>query len=495
MSAALRGLLDMGASTMRGGVASLLGIPGDIGELINASRTGEEKGKQSEYGRFPTTKQWKEVLPTTGTKGFEAYEDVGEYANPVTPAKKALAVTGGAEALKAGLYANALRKDLLHSHGTHVGEFLPKGSELPREFYNLSLGVTKNKLSDFGGNVVVVPQLGKFDPKTSPSSLSAFDSYSPRWPASHVGRIDEKMPTATQAKEQKLQQLKIDLDNAISEGDADKHWDLSQEYHKINAGEGPKPEKLSKEEVQKIARMRNVDRHVSQFPKGGQMQEGAGPPPLLADLPMHGQGGYLKQMGMKPGDIELELPPAPETTQMLSYGHRFPSFKDYEKSPGGYGRLDDKRLQSPDEVYEEIEGFLESNKRDIAKSVKQYYQGNSPVKLSTEVPEILKALAQQNPKSPKFDPVLQNHARELIYQLRNTNSPYAELKVYGATQLNPENFAGILANSNMHMRDLVRLEHAAKNRGLKFDAKPFEPSPLKKLEAFNVAKEMQGFKP
>ena len=83
----LRGLIDMGASTLRGGVKATLGTPGDLEAIVRKLRGNGGANV------LPTSERMGEMLPETGVKGGNAYESVGEYANPLSPAKKALALS------------------------------------------------------------------------------------------------------------------------------------------------------------------------------------------------------------------------------------------------------------------------------------------------------------------------------------------------------------------------------------------------------------------
>jgi len=469
----LRGLVDMGASTLRGGVASTLGVPGDIGEIINKLR-----GKEDSH-TFPTTEDWKENLPATGVKGGDAYESVGEYANPLTPAKKLAVVPGALEAAsKAGLYAGALRKDLLHSHATDASNLLgtAQGNSptFPRELYNLSLGITRNKPMDFSGNdTVLIPRFGAFDPKTSPSSLSAFDSFSPRHNQGTGERADEVT--------KRLRELKI-THNVIGH-----HFDKGEEppFHLMQ-------QNLDLENaIQDQMRQRLIDRHISRFPKGGQFQESAGKPPSIYSLPEYGRGGYGRQ------GLQIETPEADVNPHMLSYAKRFPSFKDYEKSPYGALRLDPRTAGEKSEyIYDDVANFFRNNEEEIRKAASRFPylphkdSGNHGVAQNPQVGHILQELARGTRGERNEE--LEKQARELIRKLRTSKSDYGELKVFGPVGLHSDNFAGVLANKLMDPRTLKQLERGTKDRGLQFKAIDFDTrNPYEQLKGFNAAKEMQ----
>jgi hypothetical protein len=228
------------------------------------------------------------------------------------------------------------------------------------------------------------------------------------------------------------------------------------------------------EELTQRAKSRNVDRYISQNPKGGIMSEGFGkmPPPVWG-LPQYGQGGYGKHFNIMADEPAV-------SGQMLSYGKRFPSFQDYEKSPLGAARLDD----GPDStrVYDHIDNFLHKNRDRATQLV-----GTDPSFVGTADPsnsvsaKALIALAKD-----KSEPERAMQAQELIKQLRRTQSDYGELKVYGPVGFNRDSFAGLIADPNLDPATLKLLEQEAKRKGLKFGVSDTQRSP-----AFDMAQEMQ----
>ena len=471
-------------------------------------RKGASKVRRYEPPALPLISETLDSLGR-GTEGW-AYGDklLGPGVSKPLVTEKTLDMLGAVpvgapaqmgSAAKAGLYAGALRKDLLHSHATSSKKLMPQGSELPKEFYNLSLGVTKDKPMDFhGSNVVMVPQQGAFDPKTSPSSLSAFDSYTPRYGHSNAGRADEFIGgNGAYEKEQQLNALSDQLSDAW----ANDEMDTANEILKtMKVVEQLPPSSFTTDgtaSLREAARVRNVERFVPQYPKGGQLQEGRGKAPYVADLPRYGQGGYARQAGHKnPDDVIWRQPDAADSLQMLSYGKRFPSFQDYEKSPYGAARLDNPNALSKDEALSEVKQFMGENINDIRKitgmkTLDPYFVTDEIQ--SNQASQALKMLANQDKKSPKYDPDLEKYAQELIQLLRTTKSNYGELKVFGPTGLHSDNFAGMIADSNLPMKELIRLENAVKKRGLQFEAMPLDKyHPAHRGEAFITAKQMQG---
>jgi hypothetical protein len=88
---AAKAFWDMGASTLRGGVASLAGAPGDLEEAIRALNGNPD----NKYSTLPTSKFYKEWLsPVNPGAKPNPYEDVGEWLNPTSaPIKEATALS------------------------------------------------------------------------------------------------------------------------------------------------------------------------------------------------------------------------------------------------------------------------------------------------------------------------------------------------------------------------------------------------------------------
>jgi len=298
-------------------------------------------------------------------------ETVGSLVDPLSSL--------GAGAKGAILLANGLRPDLITSHAVSASKLL-RGGEVPRELYNPSFGITKNKLMSFDDNTVrLIPRIGKFDPKTSPSVLTAIDSYTPRYQKGAGHRVDDA------------------LENAAV----------------LTPNELLTPEELH-QYMRELGAKRVADKLVSVYPKGGIFGETADKSSLRG-LPQYGRGGYDVSVGIKPF--------ADDAMHRQSIGKRFQSLAEYERSPYGAGRLDDGRNHR--ELSSDIDSFL-------AKYVPGIDLDNSQ--------ERLQRLLTLSKDMPSF--VSTQKAKHYLNELRKTASEYGELKQYGPVQINPSNFAG-----------------------------------------------------
>ena len=85
-------------------------------------------------------------------------------------------VPGAAGVTKAMLFAGALRKDLQLARGTAPASLI-KDNKLVSELMSPSMAIMKGRLPAMYGDTVLIPQLGKFDPKTHNSTLYGEDAY------------------------------------------------------------------------------------------------------------------------------------------------------------------------------------------------------------------------------------------------------------------------------------------------------------------------------
>jgi hypothetical protein len=464
----------MGAGLARGGVTSTFGAPGDIETFIRELRGNKDPSV------LPTTERVSNYLPSTGTD-TKTFEKLGEFANPVTPAKKVIAASHIAApalaAAKAGLYANALRPGLLMGHSTKASGLLPPetgGLSLPKELYNLSLGITEDAPMHFhGGDTFMVARQGAFDPKTTPTSLHAFDAYTPRFPHAEGKRADELTRILRNKKSAEF---------------------LEPEMLKI-----PEIAELTKaygDAATQAAKARMLDKFFSRYPKGGTFQEGAGPLMEAKELPQYGKGGFGGDVDPNTGKFKgyFDNPDPVDTLQMLSYGKRFPTFESYEIDPTGAARLGNK-TRAP-EVYSDVFNFIKKNRAKIKTKTGIEFPGwfdETQMEEADEPARILKMLAAQNPRTSNYDKDLAQHAQQLIKNLRRTKSSYGEAKSWGSVGIHPENFAGMIANESLDPDTLKMLEAASKKRGLQFDTAYFDPKNVAANKLmFNKAKEMQG---
>ena len=328
----------------------------------------------------------------------------------------------------ASLYAGTKRPELMLSHSVELSKLLRNG-QLPKELYHTSFGIKNNALMTEFGPVTILPHLRKVDPKTQPVSVHAIDAWTPRYHNAASQRADEL-----------LDDLSPELVNSMSE---------RQAILRANAD------------------ARNADRLVSTFRGGGLGAEVAslsGAQSKTFGLPEYGQGGF------KIGDQKLIWQrgnPAKLQVQELSYGQRFPSFQKYEESRLGARRLTHGRHY--EDTYEDIADWI----RDMPEIAAKYRISEDERDLLTkymgENPRVNTLLRDAMRGHKNFTPKQVEEARLLGKLLKRTNAEYGEAKHWGALQLNPENIAGIMANSAQlpphHMQAIKRASHL---RGIPF---------------------------
>jgi hypothetical protein len=295
--------------------------------------------------------------------------------------------------------------DLYLGHSAMYNDVMHNG-ELPQEFYNLSQSITHGKGPDFGnGELKFVPQLGKFDPKTEGTVLSAFDNYTPRWPAGQGKRVDSMR----------------------------------------SAFDASNPE--ASKELVNGANARLADRLTSSFVRGGARQEDT----LAVNK-------RLPRYGEDPKAIrDRNIQSKPSSIHDLSQGPRFQSFKHYEDSPYGAARL----TSGPEheKISGQVDGLIHTQGLD---------QWSDP----GEAAQALKNLAN----GAEGTPYLQTEAKKVISALRKTKSDYGELKSYGPTGINSENFAGIMVSDRITGAQLDALRKQAEARGLQVHPQPTMPA-------------------
>src|SRR5574343_617118 len=138
------------------------GLPGNYEKPVMGSDWMREKGLT------------KEVRPG----GAQVVgETVGSLVDPLAPLSKAALA---AKAAHAALYAGALRKDLLASTAVEPSKLARFGDVTP-ELTSPSLAITKNDIGRFNNRpLTLIAREGVFDPRTSNTTLHAFDAYTPR---------------------------------------------------------------------------------------------------------------------------------------------------------------------------------------------------------------------------------------------------------------------------------------------------------------------------
>lgn len=103
----------------------------------------------------------------------------------LTPAK-ALAGAAAKGAMLAGALRRGGRPDLYLSHGADAANLLHKDGNILQELMHPSFAVTKGAPAPPWGDTILIPQLGKVDPRTSPTSLHNRDAYTPGYLNSEV---------------------------------------------------------------------------------------------------------------------------------------------------------------------------------------------------------------------------------------------------------------------------------------------------------------------
>lgn len=359
---------------------------------------------------------------------------VNERTMDMTSALPLGAATGAVSKMApmaAALYAGAKKPNLMLSHSVEPRNLLTNNGDLPKELYNTSFGIKDNALMNEFGPVALIPHLGKLDPAVSPSTLHAMDAFTPRWGAAAGKRVDDV-----------FDEMNIPAELLGDPAAIQRH-------------------------VREQANARLADRLVATFRGGGAGAEASGVTSRTLGLPEYGQGGY--RIGDSPMIWERGDPKSLQV-RALSLGPRFQSFRSYEDSPLGAGRLSNSN--DHEKTYQELVDFLRANPEMREKfritpedTFNVYNVGSSPT-----IASFLRAARQGRSDIPK-DVVA--GARDIVNKLRSTSSEYAELKNWGPLPLNTENFAGIIADPNLiGVKNLDLLQRGAERRGLRFSAQP-----------------------
>ncbi len=178
-----RGLGTTLASALRGAAKATLGTPGDVVALVNQLRQRPDAATL-----LPTSEEVGSVLPEV-PGGSDSYEGLGAYLDP-----KALAKKGGVSL--AALTAASLRRDLFLARGVPP-EHLFKDGKLIQELSSPSMAIMKDRLPSMYGDAVLIPQHGKFDPKTHNAALYSEDAFTPSYRHEILNdpkeRLDERL--------------------------------------------------------------------------------------------------------------------------------------------------------------------------------------------------------------------------------------------------------------------------------------------------------------
>lgn len=91
----------------------------------------------------------------------------------------------------AGMLRAGGKSGLRLAHSSIADNFL--NGKIPPEFYNFSQAITgNNEINRRFGDALVVPRLGKFDPKDSPTTLFRHDSGTPTWHGQSPMRFSDR---------------------------------------------------------------------------------------------------------------------------------------------------------------------------------------------------------------------------------------------------------------------------------------------------------------
>jgi len=313
--------------------------------------------------------------------------------------------------LAAGFLASALRPGLDVTHNVTLGR-LARHGELPKELYNPSFGIGKDKLPDFvpsDEGVHLIPRIEKLDPKTSNTVLTALDSWSPRASVAAGKRVDALFKPADA-----LEQLRY---------------------------------------MENLADRRLVDRFHPTFSRGGIGSEGfSSVQSIPTELPRYGSGGPTAEALANALRRQKHSANAIDELARMSIGPRHQSFEAFNKSPYGADRIGRK---DPD---------LQHHK--VIEELTNYTEHMVPVSDEIGIGKRLQAILS----NPKFqDPTMLENLHGLVDRLRRTNSEYGELKKFGPMAINPENFAGVILptdrySSRGHLVESLR--KSAEARGL-----------------------------
>lgn len=333
----------------------------------------------------------------------------------------------GSPAMQRGVLYPGGGRDLAVYHTTTLGD---NSTLLPQELRNLSLMIT-----DVGGRIpgtfgpnILVPRPQKFEPRESPSVIKGDDFYSPRRETSFEAPYTKDFLTAL-AKDPGLEaehsQTMIDL---VNQG--------------VPMGKVSKlATKLTEAKIQQLrvaGRLRDKDLG-SFLPGAGAQAEGVTGGPALERYAEYLQ----KQYGNGRGRYE-DLPLTDEG--MASWrAPKFGSFEQYAKSPEGAGRLYSRQLEAG--------GGVSPAAADLTDVIKQLRREG--YELPTDLRKY-SALRNADTVQARVEldgsPISREEAQHVAEMLRpayraefeRTPVKYGEVKRFGNTGLNEDNFTGMI---------------------------------------------------
>lgn len=455
MSDALRGVT-------RGLTADLVGAPVDLavtgtnlgiaglGYLAHKLRLIKQPPELIDPKDVPFSSDWhvkNSPLEDTGTAQYTG----GRLAAALTPmfAAAAAKVPRQRHGQVNALYPGG-RDDLLLAHST-----TDRGlSSSPNEFYNLSGAIKKGSIPEDFGDITVVMNPKKLEPRVSPTVIKNRDFYSPRWQTSKAGG------SYTGVSERR-KRLEDDL----------KFWEnpayTSEESKLVVDSLRAELEQLSRQK-QAVANSRLADKFVPVWQQGGVRAEGNAVPDDVA----------FQKLGSSARKVKPVVRDDSWTMAMLA-SPRFQSFRHFEKSPSGANLLlgpndlpvdpatsnsrNEQMLRSiirdniiwehpadPNRVNFIPDQRLEGPKfYDLVDSL-----ASTDVRKMVTGPQVLMQRKPSDPMVPfvkaEYEPMTEARARELQATIRalrqnyrKVPSEYAETKTFGSLPINRETVAGI----------------------------------------------------
>lgn len=469
------------------GWATLMGLP-------EAARFWNDR-----HGGFPLTEGKNQTLKLAPDVLEGGLASLPFVSGPTNAARKtALKVADKALDLSKGLPKGQLNAlyggkagqpapkdpDIFLSHGTSAGKLRvdkSKGGssepDLPQELYNISMALTRGKLSDFGGaDTILVPQHGRFEPKLDQTIITATDSYSPRYGSALGYRADGGTK----------------LDDFL------RGFVSRDEF---------------KEALQKQANRRLADQFVPIYPAGGIHQEGD--KAVSKGLAAFRKFQEASQVPFTGGSARAKvISPYDFFQNRVAMSPHFQSLADYEMSPYGgqilgsqsghsrlaaaekaaYGLLDklvyENSFGSLDSLGSFHNGKIESLKSLASGKLLPYDRSAKGRAFDSEREAFDFSKLRYSDGNGNYLPMTPEQIREvrqtagkILQQMKTAPSDYGELKRFGQTKVNPDTFAGIITSSGADW-----LPKAALKRGLAFERLPYGSSAS---EAVGIANDMQ----
>lgn len=300
-----------------------------------------------------------------------------------------------------------------------------KDEILRPELFHTSWGITREgqALPPFG-DTFIVPRAQKLEPRLSPTVIRGSDFYSPRYNNSWSG--GGFVP-------KDAQKGLLELEKYVEQYPNDPFY--KQELAEL----------LAKRVEKSAALDRLRDRFGHDYPKGGFWGEGWLPTSAKGAAPLTPDQQSLYQF-------------------QLSSAPRFQSWKHYESSPQGAGRLIPGA--SPQSDTAKIESLVEK----AADRIYEFPQGadyGTTLRQGRTVPELLLGMGSPIEDMPWYVPKdqgsfdyfnrdtfrridsidrkeLRAFAHAQIKKLKNISSEYGEAKTFGPTPFNRDNIAGVV---------------------------------------------------